>query len=125
MYLSATKSCVGTLSWEMTTQTSPQAAQMMKWNKEKIVDALRSLRDGRLGLNYNAVEEADSRLAAAITHHFGSHDSALRAAGIDPKSVRRPRRSRCQGDLVVRSAPWGSDSVPLRLARRRPPRGRD
>jgi len=60
----------------------------IKWDKGKIVAALRERQAKGLGLNAWAIKRSDPQLASAIERHFSSHDAALRAAGGDPDGVR-------------------------------------
>jgi hypothetical protein len=60
------------------------------WDRQQIIDAVRARRDQGLALNSVAVKN-DPSLYQAIRGHFDSHDDALRAAGVDPASVRKRR----------------------------------
>ena len=59
-----------------------------RWDKARIVAALRDRRARGLALNGGAVVKADPRLYSAAYKQFGSYAAALRAAGIDPEAVR-------------------------------------
>jgi hypothetical protein len=61
------------------------------WDKARVIAALRDRQEKGLGLNVSAVA-SDPPLAGGIHTRFGSHAAALRAAGIDPDSVRKKRR---------------------------------
>lgn len=62
-----------------------------KWNPNAVVYELKSrLREGE-ALNSGALQKEDPGLHAAAVRHFGSYDKALRAAKLDPQSVRRRR----------------------------------
>jgi len=68
----------------------PNATRLSSsWGPEKIIAALRDRLDRGLGLNTKAVSESHGALGFAMRQCFGSHDAALRAAGIDPASVRK------------------------------------
>lgn len=61
----------------------------MNWDQDKIIRALLDRKVQGLALNTGAIQKSDRALAGAIQKHFRSHDAALRAAGIDPASVRK------------------------------------
>jgi len=61
----------------------------ISWDKDKVIRALHDRRDRGLGLNQKAIGGSDSPLVNAMWAQFGSHDAALRAAGIDPNSVKK------------------------------------
>jgi len=58
------------------------------WDRQQIIDAVRARHDKGLALNSAAIKD-DPSLHDAIRRHFDSHDEALRAAGVDPASVRK------------------------------------
>lgn len=60
----------------------------IRWTKESVLDAIRSRAKRGLKLNHG---KAGSSLSQAAKKLFGSWDQALKAAGIDPNSVRRSR----------------------------------
>ncbi len=64
---------------------------VIQWNRERIVQRLLQLSALGKDLNTGAIQKYEPRLAGAIFRHFGRHDAALMAAGIDPGSVRRQR----------------------------------
>jgi len=64
-------------------------APSVPWDRARIVAALIDRRLRGLALNFEAVRKSDASLARAITRHFGRHDAALLAAGIDPASARK------------------------------------
>ena len=53
-----------------------------------------------IALNHASVRDADSGLARAASIHFGSWDEALRAAGYDPKAIRRARPRWTRADVI-------------------------
>ncbi|HWE94292.1 MAG TPA: hypothetical protein VG269_10035 [Tepidisphaeraceae bacterium] len=59
------------------------------WDRESVVARLKQLHARGADLCSSAVQRAHSNLANAIHAVFKSHDKALRATGIDPKSVRK------------------------------------
>ena len=70
-----------------------------KWNKDTIVFELRGRAKDHEPLNSGAVQRDDPGLHAAAVRHFSSYDAALRAARLDPGSV-RARRSWTEGDVL-------------------------
>ena len=62
------------------------------WDRNTVVFELRARAADRLPLNSGALQRDDSGLHAAAVRHFGSYDRALRAARVDPDSVRQRRR---------------------------------
>jgi hypothetical protein len=62
-----------------------------KWNKNTIVFELRGRAKEHEPLNSGAVQRDDPGLHAAAVRHFSSYDAALRAARLDPQSVRARR----------------------------------
>lgn len=61
------------------------------WNKSSIVFDLKALAKEGEALNSGALQQADPGLHAAAVRHFGSYEKALKAASVDPSSVRRRR----------------------------------
>jgi hypothetical protein len=61
------------------------------WNKSSIVFDLKALAKEGEPLNSGALQQADPGLHAAAVRHFGSYEKALKAANVDPMSVRRRR----------------------------------
>jgi len=78
-----------------------------KWDKDRIVAALLDRQARGLGLNERSIRETDGPLNKAIWAYFRWHDAALRAAGIDPDSVR------------LRGRPWDKGRVVAALRERR------
>ena len=67
-------------------------SQYRKWDKNSIVFELKSRFRESEPLNSGAVQKEDPGLHAAAVRHFGSYDSALRAAKVDPSKIRRRKR---------------------------------
>lgn len=63
----------------------------VRWDKDRIVRCLRELAARQRDLNTGAIQKHEPALGGAIYRHFGSHDAALIAAGVDPTSVRQAR----------------------------------
>lgn len=61
--------------------------KVRRWSAEKVVREIRRRYRAAEPVNSGAVQKLDPGLAGAIRAHFGCHDQALRAAGIDPLSV--------------------------------------
>src|SRR5436305_1303089 len=55
-----------------------------KWDRDSVVYELRSRVSDGEALNSGAIQRDDSGLHAAAVRHFGSYDTALRAAKVDP-----------------------------------------
>ena len=70
-----------------------------KWNKDTIVFELRGRAKDHEPLNSGAVQRDDPGLHAAAVRHFSTYDAALRAARLDPQSV-RARRSWTGADVI-------------------------
>jgi hypothetical protein len=62
-----------------------------RWDRNTVAFELRSRAMDDEALNSGAIQREDSGLHAAAVRHFGSYDRALRAARVDPDSVRRRR----------------------------------
>jgi hypothetical protein len=71
------------------------------WDKQKVVVALRQRQGKGLEMHVVAIRAEDMRLSGAIAGHYGSHDEALRAAGIDPDNVRKKQRSLDNGAIFA------------------------
>jgi len=65
--------------------------RVRRWSKDGILDALLRRQAKGLAMNAGAVSKSRSGLYVATSHHFGSYDAALRAAGIDPDPLRQRR----------------------------------
>ena len=64
-----------------------------KWSQESIVDELKHLHAAGADLSVTGMRaEGRLRVMAIADLRFGKYTHALEAAGIDPESVRRPRR---------------------------------
>lgn len=59
------------------------------WSRNDILFNLRELHQAGEPLNSGAIQSEDPGLHAAAVRYFGSYDAALRAAKINPDSVRR------------------------------------
>jgi hypothetical protein len=70
----------------------PRALKRLDWSRKMVIAEIRRLAKGKEPMNRKAVER---RVGQALIHqarkYFGSWDAALRAAGIDPLTVRRRR----------------------------------
>lgn len=62
------------------------------WSKERVIRAIRNHAHQGEPLHAHAMHQRNNRLIAAATYHFGSWSTALRAAGLDPNSVRATKR---------------------------------
>jgi len=83
-------------SWERALAESGLDAQRIaryrRWDRDSIVDVLRTTHRKRQPLNSGAIQKRDPGMHAAAVRHFGSYDGALRAAGLDPLKLRQRRR---------------------------------
>jgi hypothetical protein len=77
-----------------------EISRYRKWDRNSVISELKELSSGGADLSSGAVQREDSGLHAAAVRHFGSYDKALRAASIDPLSVRR-RRSWTKPEVVT------------------------
>lgn len=59
-----------------------------KWTRDGIVSEIRELSSNGDKLSSGAIQKSDPGLHAAALRYFGSYDSALRAAKLDPAQVR-------------------------------------
>jgi hypothetical protein len=59
-----------------------------KWTRDSITFELKSLAADNERLSSGAIQKSDPGLHAAALRYFGSYDAALKAAKIDPSSVR-------------------------------------
>src|SRR6185437_6593843 len=66
-----------------------EISRYRKWDRDSVVYELRARASEQEPLNSGAIQHEDSGLHAAAVRHFGSYDAALRAAKVDPESVRR------------------------------------
>jgi len=71
---------------------SGEISRYRTWDKSSIVAEIKELKAAQAVLNSGAVQKNDPGLHAAAVRHFSTYDAALKAAGIDPLSVRRRRR---------------------------------
>lgn len=62
-----------------------------KWDKNTVVFDLKARAKEGEALNSGALQEEDPGLHAAAVRHFGGYDKALKAAKVDPTTVRRRR----------------------------------
>ena len=65
-----------------------QKLHRIQWTREKILAQIKEMAAKKLPLNCKAVYISNGKLLQAACKRFGSWDAALRAAGIDPESVR-------------------------------------
>jgi len=74
---------------------SAQVRKAVNWDRAKILAALRERLKEGLEMTFKAIYGSNAGLGGAINRHFGSHDNALRAIGVDPATSRcfSPRRS--------------------------------
>src|SRR5829696_2146401 len=81
------------LHWSAVTRRldADEVNRYRKWNKNSIVFELRGRAKEHEPLNSGAVQRDDPGLHAAAVRHFSSYDAALRAARLDPQSVRARR----------------------------------
>lgn len=72
---------------------SVRIVELRKWNKTKIVQAIRSRKRRHLSLNGSVVEKEDRGLYNATRYHFGTGGwrKALKKAGVNPNSLPDPR----------------------------------
>jgi len=68
-----------------------KVSRYRRWGRDEIVSALKARAKSRLPLNSGAIQQEDPGLHAAAVRHFGSYDGALKAARINPTTVRRRR----------------------------------
>lgn len=76
-----------------------EIARYRTWDKPSIVSELKELHADSSELNSGFLQQSDPGLHAAAVRHFGNYDAALKAAGIEPLSVRR-RRSWTKDDVL-------------------------
>lgn len=76
-----------------------EVSRYRKWDRNSIVFELKSRNQDGEALNSGALQQEDPGLHAAAVRHFGSYDSALRGAKVDPHRVRQ-RRSWTKADVV-------------------------
>jgi hypothetical protein len=68
-----------------------EVSRYRRWDRSAVAFELRARAQEDEPLNSGALQREDSGLHAAAVRHFGSYDAALRAAKVDPESVRRRR----------------------------------
>jgi hypothetical protein len=66
-----------------------EVSRYRKWDRNAVVFEIKEMSQAGDPLNSGAIQQEDPGLHAAAVRHFGSYDNALRAAKIDPSSVRR------------------------------------
>src|SRR3954468_20665602 len=64
-------------------------ARYRKWDRNSIVFELKARSQNEDPLNSGALQQEDPGLHAAAVRHFGSYDSALQAAKLNPADVRQ------------------------------------
>lgn len=69
-----------------------EVSRYRKWSADTVVSELRARSREHEPLNSGALQRENPGLHAAAVRHFISYDSALRAARLDPESVRARRR---------------------------------
>jgi hypothetical protein len=81
--------------WEKALQgaglDADEVARYRKWDRNSIVFDLKQRAQSGEPMNSGALQAEDPGLHAAAVRHYGSYDAALRAARLDPNSVRRRR----------------------------------
>ena len=77
-----------------------EVSRYRKWDRDSVVYELRSRAADQEALNSGAIQREDSGLHAAAVRHFGSYDTALRAAKVNPDAVRR-RRSWTKNEVLT------------------------
>lgn len=70
-----------------------------RWSHEKVIRIIRRLRKLGRSLRWKDVRREDPPAAQAAARHFGSWPKALRAAGVDPSTLRARHWSR--GELLL------------------------
>jgi hypothetical protein len=68
-----------------------EVSRYRKWDRSSIVFELKGRKQASESLNSGAIQREDPGLHAAAVRHFGSYDAALRAAKVNPESVRQRR----------------------------------
>jgi hypothetical protein len=68
-----------------------EVSKYRRWDKNTVAFELKARAQDDEPLNSGAIQKDDSGLHAAAVRHFGSWDKALRAAKVDPASVRQRR----------------------------------
>jgi len=77
----------------------------MRWDKDKVLAALRKLHRAGANLSYNSMAGKHSAVLSAAAYHCGSYRSAVQQAGIDYRDVlRRPRWSRQSIIALIKKA---------------------
>lgn len=77
----------------------------MKHTKKSILAELRRRKRSRRALSYRAIRRENSALCSAISYHFGSHQAALRQAGIEPTAVsQKPRWTKAAVIRLIKRA---------------------
>jgi hypothetical protein len=71
-----------------------------KWDRNTVVFELKARATAGEALNSGALQAEDPGLHAAAVRHFGDYDKALRAAKVDPDSVRR-RRTWTRAEVIA------------------------
>ena len=68
-----------------------EVSRYRKWDRESITFELRQRSASGEPLNSGAMQQEDPGLHAAAVRHFGNYDAAIKAARIDPATVRQRR----------------------------------
>lgn len=76
-----------------------EVSKYRRWDKNTVAFELRARAKDDEPLNSGAIQKDDSGLHAAAVRHFGSWDKALRAAKVDPLTVRQ-RRNWSRKDVI-------------------------
>jgi hypothetical protein len=99
-----------------------EVARYRRWSKTEIVYELRCRRRDSLPLNSGALQSEFPGLHAAAIRHFGTHDRALKTAGIDPEGSRLRRSwTRPKVTAAIQSAARSRKSLSDSVVRRQSP----
>ena len=99
-----------------------EVSRYRKWDRNSVAFELRSRAQDDDDLNSGAVQQEDSGLHAAAVRHFGTYDAALRAAKVDPNSVRRRRTwTRVEVSSALKKAKRGGKNLSDSAIRRADP----
>lgn len=69
-----------------------EISRYRRWDRNSILFELKQLAQGGDAMNSGAIQKDDPGLHAAAVRHFGNYDKALKAAKLDPATIRQRRK---------------------------------
>lgn len=96
-------------NWRRALQAAGLPIPPPRWTKQRVVRAIRDRK--RQGLPMERVSRDDPSLFSAGSRHFGNWSTALRAAGLSAKCIRRWSKDTVINEIRSRYAQYSADSL--------------